>query len=219
MGCRSSATCRYGSGSRCAQSTRWCRGSSRAFYRRYGSSEAEEVAIYAEAADLAFHDRGEDRVVPELLAGMDVRHMELDHRHREDGERVADAIAEMGPCAGVDQDRIHAFGEPLVDALAHRGFTVGLEAHHLDAQLAAEGLKLRVDLGQRDRAVLRRVALAEHVVVDAVEHEDLHVFTCAAWRARPAARRPPRGRRSRSASRSPASSPRGAWRARPPAAP
>ena len=34
--------------------------------------------------------------------------------------------------------------------------------------------QLRVDLGERDRPVLLRVALAEHVEVDAVEHEDVH---------------------------------------------
>jgi hypothetical protein len=48
----------------------------------------------------------------------------------------------------------------------------------------AQRLHAGVDLGERDRAVLLRVALAEHVVVDAVEHQDrLHACLLESLRA------------------------------------
>src|SRR6185503_16619708 len=47
----------------------------------------------------------------------------------------------------------------------------------LRAELPAEREQPRVDLGQCGRAVLRRLALAEHVEVDAVEHEDFHTMS------------------------------------------
>mgnify|MGYP003694014001 CR=1 FL=1 len=40
------------------------------------------------------------------------------------------------------------------------------------AEFLAQRLQACVDFLQRDRSVLDRVALAEHVVVDAVEHQD-----------------------------------------------
>jgi hypothetical protein len=60
-----------------------------------------------------------------------------------------------------------------VYAIAQGTFAIGLEAVYLAAQLAAQAAQRCVDLGQRDRAVLGGVALAEHVVVDAVQHQDL----------------------------------------------
>jgi len=51
---------------------------------------------------------------------------------------------------------------------------VGLEALDLDAQFGPQRQQLFIDLRQRGRAVLLRVALAEHVEVDAVENEELH---------------------------------------------
>jgi len=54
---------------------------------------------------------------------------------------------------------------------------VGLKGLDGGVQLFAQGAQLVVDLGQGDGAVLLRIALAEHVVIDAVEHEHFHRFT------------------------------------------
>jgi hypothetical protein len=81
----------------------------------------------------------------------------------------------VGPRTGVDDHRRHAFFEGPVDALHHLALVVGLK--HSTARPARRPAHHGgVDLGQRGRAVLGRVALAEHVEVDAVEHEDgLHL--------------------------------------------
>jgi len=76
--------------------------------------------------------------------------------------------------AGVDHHRVELLPVGPVDALAHPAFVVGLEAHDLRAELLAESLDPGVDLRKRDRSVLLRIALAEHVEVDAVQHEDFH---------------------------------------------
>ena len=62
----------------------------------------------------------------------------------------------------------------LMDTLAHGAFEIALEAGNAGPQLLAERLQALVDLGQCDGAVLGRVPLAEHVEVDAVQHEDVH---------------------------------------------
>jgi hypothetical protein len=61
-----------------------------------------------------------------------------------------------------------------VDAFGHFTFKVGLEALDLSAQFLAQSRHLGVDFIQRDGAVLGRVALAEHVQVDAVQDKDVH---------------------------------------------
>src|SRR4029077_15991232 len=99
-----------------------------------GCAQAEEIAVHAEAADLALHHLGEHRVAAEFLARVDVRHVHFDHRHLEDGERVADAVAVVGPGARVDHHGIGAIGVRGMNALAHRALDVGLEAQHFDAK-------------------------------------------------------------------------------------
>jgi hypothetical protein len=61
-----------------------------------------------------------------------------------------------------------------VDAFGHFTFKVGLEALDLSAQFLAQSRHLGVDFIQRGGAVLGRVALAEHVQVDAVQDKDVH---------------------------------------------
>ena len=80
----------------------------------------------------------------------------------------------MGPGAGVDQERVHAVGMRLVDALAHRALMVGLKGLDLGAEFPAQRRHAGIDFVQRDRAALPEVALAEHVEVDAVQQENFH---------------------------------------------
>src|SRR6185369_10127848 len=110
----------------------------------------------------------------EWLARMDVRHVQLDDRHGEHRERIAQAVAVVSPGAGVDQHGVDVLAERTMDPFAHLAFVVGLKAFDLRAELLAEREQPGVDFRERGRAVLRRLALAEHVEVDAVEHEDLH---------------------------------------------
>jgi hypothetical protein len=61
-----------------------------------------------------------------------------------------------------------------MDALTHLTFTVRLKRLHLDTEGSSQSSQTRVDFVQRDGAVVNGVPLAEHVVIDAVKHEDFH---------------------------------------------
>ena len=60
-----------------------------------------------------------------------------------------------------------------MDSLDDLALVVGLEAFDLDVELGGERTERGVNVGQRRRAVRARVALAEHVEVDAVQAEHL----------------------------------------------
>jgi hypothetical protein len=113
-------------------------------------------------------------LVAEGLAGLHVGHVQFHHRDGQHRQCIADGVAVVGPGTGVDEHSIGALQLGPVDTLAHRALIVGLEAFQLRAQFLAERLEPLVDLGQRDRAVEGRLALAEHVEIDAMKHEDLH---------------------------------------------
>ncbi len=110
----------------------------------------------------------------ERLTCVDVRHVQFDNRAGEDRQRVADAIAVVGPGACIDEHAIDSVGEALVDPIAHCAFTVGLEAFDFSAQFLAQRTDRSIDFFQCDGAVVFRVAFAEHVVVDAVEQKNFH---------------------------------------------
>src|ERR1700730_1664555 len=70
---------------------------------RNRGTEPQQIAVHAEAADLPLYDLGEHGVMPECLTGVDVRHVDLDDRHGENRERVANTVAVVRPRAGVDE--------------------------------------------------------------------------------------------------------------------
>src|SRR5262245_4567076 len=55
-----------------------------------GGVHAEEIAGWAESGDLPDRGGSDDRVAAELLAGVDVREMDLDDRQPDGGHRVAE---------------------------------------------------------------------------------------------------------------------------------
>ena len=113
-------------------------------------------------------------MVAKGLAGVNVGHVHFINRALEDGQRVADAIAVMRPGASIDQHGSGSIAMRSMNALAHGTFKIGLETLDAGTQIVAERRHRCVDLGQRDGAVLRRIALAEHVEIDAVEQENSH---------------------------------------------
>ena len=80
----------------------------------------------------------------------------------------------MRPGAGIDEHGLRAIGVGGVNAFAHRALKIGLEVLDPRAQLLSERHQALIDLVERDGAVLRRIALAEHIEIDAVEHKDVH---------------------------------------------
>ena len=108
------------------------------------------------------------------LTRMDVGHVQFHDRASQNRQRVANAVAVMGPGTRVDQHRIHPIGVALVDALAHSAFMVGLVGLHRHPEFSTEGRQAGIYFVERDGSVLRRVALAKHIVVDTVQHEYVH---------------------------------------------
>jgi hypothetical protein len=64
-----------------------------------------------------------------------------------------------------------------VNALADFRLAVGLETLEPGAELFRKRLQRFIDLGKRRGAVHARLALAEHVQVDAMEYENTHRVT------------------------------------------
>src|SRR5215469_14938729 len=58
--------------------------------RRQRRAQAQQVALGTEPANLAPRDLAEHRVVTKRLARMDVRHVDLDDRHGQDRQCIAD---------------------------------------------------------------------------------------------------------------------------------
>ena len=90
------------------------------------------------------------------------------------GKRIANAMTVMRPCAGVDQHTVGGVAHRRMNALAERTFTVAVEVLELQAGVCSLPVERGADIVKRCRAVVRRITLAEHVEVDALQHENLH---------------------------------------------
>ena len=89
---------------------------------------------------------------------MNVRHMNFDDRHRENRQRIANAVAVVRPGAGVDHHAVYLVEETLMNALAHRALSVGLKTFDLSADLALIDINLP-DLSGFE--VIRRILARE----------------------------------------------------------
>ena len=100
---------------------------------------------------------------------LDVREVHLGDGRLDDLERVTQRVAVVRPGAGVDDHRPGALDGDAVELLHHLALEVGLERQ--DGEAAALGVPgdLALELAQRERAVVRRVAASEHVQIDAVQ--------------------------------------------------
>jgi hypothetical protein len=91
---------------------------------RNGGTEPQKIVVGAESADLTPDDFGETAGMPERLTGVDVRHVEFDDRHGEDGQRIAFAEAVMCPGTGINEHGVQLVGEPSVNPFAVRTGTL-----------------------------------------------------------------------------------------------
>ena len=94
--------------------------------------------------------------------GVDVREVDLGDRHRDQLERVADRPTVVRPGAGVDDHAVAARRRAPARAAARpRPLVVGLEAATCRTRRRArDALTLTLELVERDRPVVRRVAAA-----------------------------------------------------------
>src|SRR6185312_10021862 len=127
------------------------------------------VAGSAEPCDHRGGDRRHVRAVVDGLARVDVAQMQLDQRSFEHFQRVEHRDRRERPRRGVDDDRRGAV-DRLVDPSDELRLAVGLtELERCRAGLAPA---LRLDLGERRRAVDRGLAGAEAIEVRPVQHVD-----------------------------------------------
>jgi hypothetical protein len=136
-------------------------------------AEREVVSVDAEAADHAGRDGGDDRMVPEVLARVDVGDVHLDERPAQHRTRVAQRDRVVRPRRRVEHNGGALVGGG-VEPAEHRGLVVGLS--HLDRQpqLRAGAHTAGGEVGVAGEAVDVGLAGAESTQVGAVEHVDLH---------------------------------------------
>ena len=113
-------------------------------------------------------------MVAEGFPGMDIGHVQLDHRTSQNRYGIAQGDAVMCPGSGVNQNRIDLVKKRSMHAFAHLAFMIRLKTLDLGAELSAQCLDFLLYLSQSDGAVLFRVAMTEHVEVDTIEEEDFH---------------------------------------------
>src|SRR5436190_8896935 len=99
--------------------------------------------------------------------------MHLDDRAGEDLKRVAHGVGIVRPRPWVHDQPVDA-GAGLVDHLDEVALAVRLPAADGQLQILGPVVDHRLELRQRRRPVVGRVALAEHAQVDPVQDRDLH---------------------------------------------
>ena len=123
--------------------------------------------------DPRLDDALEHRHAAPLLPLVDVREVHLDHRDREELDRVADRPRVVSPRARVDDHAVRPV-ERLVAPVDELTLVVRLTRTHGALELARPLVDLGLELGDADPAVERRIAAADHVEVHAVQDNDSH---------------------------------------------
>src|SRR4051812_48484196 len=135
--------------------------------------EGLAVAVGALADHTMRDDIRDHAVAAPLLALLDVREMNLDYRHLEQLERVADRIAVVAPRARVEDQPVDVVVR-VVDPFDELALAVRLPAAGADVEGVRPLVDLRLELIHAHAAVELRVAAPDHIEVDAVEDQDLH---------------------------------------------
>ncbi len=133
----------------------------------------KNIAVGSESADLAQADTGRERPVAEVLAGVDVREVDLHLRDGYHVEGVADHHRGVGESAEIaDQSLLLRLVHQFVQLLDQLALMVALEEteHHVGERLFEHG----VDIVERERAVVVGITLAEHVQVGSIDDEETH---------------------------------------------
>ena len=135
--------------------------------------QRQVVAVHTQTADHAGGDRGDDRMVPELLARMDVGDVHLDERSAQHRTGVAQRDRVVRPRRRVEHNG-GALGGGGVEPSEHHRLVVGLAHLDLESELLAGAHASGGKLGVADEAVDVGLAGAEPAQVGPVEHVDLH---------------------------------------------
>jgi hypothetical protein len=134
--------------------------------------QRETVAVHAQAADDTGGDRRHDRVVPELLAGVDVGDVHLHERGPQQGTRVAERVRVMRPRTGIEYDR-RFLVRGLVEPPEHLRLRVGLPHRNGQPQLRSDPHAQLDQVGVGGHPVDVGLARAEAAEIRSIE--DVHV--------------------------------------------
>ena len=134
------------------------------------------VAVRALAGDALRGEVGDHGEPPPLLALVHVGQVHLDDRLREQLDGVVDRPAVVRPRRRVEDDAV-GHVERLVQPVDVRALVVRLAAADGQAELLAPRVEPRLELAKRERPVDGRIAPAELVQVDAVQHVHAHART------------------------------------------
>src|SRR6185312_5882964 len=143
--------------------------------------EGHLVAVGAMADEARGDEVGDDRLAPPLLPLVDVGQVHLDDRDRERLERVVDRPRVVRPGGGIDDDRVDGVVRVMapLDELA---LVVRLAALHGQLERTRPLVDAALELRDREASVELRVATAEDVQIDAVEHEHPHAINLSSSR-------------------------------------
>src|SRR6201991_2093905 len=133
--------------------------------------ECVQIAFPAETANDPFGEIGEIRMVPERLAAMHVRQVNLDERDTNACQRVPNRDAGMGVRSGVDQDEIGLLVPRGMDAIDEPAFMIALKRREFDAGVRRAVRQRLIDLRQGHTAINLRFPGAEKVEVGAVQNQ------------------------------------------------
>ena len=117
-------------------------------------TQSRFVAVRAQAADEAYRQVGQIRVMPEGLSLIQVGQMYFNKWDRDPGQRIADCDAGVRICRRVDDDEIGAVLPGRLNAVNQRAFVIALPRRQRGAQVTGQPLQALVDLGQREACLL-----------------------------------------------------------------
>ena len=134
--------------------------------------EGEAVTVEAEAGDDASTDGGQQGLVAEGLAGVDVADVDLDDRGRDGGHGVGDGNRGVGVAARVEHDAAVGVKAHGLQAVHNLPLDVALEdIDRVLRELPSQFLQVLVE---RAVAVHLGLAAAHKVQVRAVDDVDVH---------------------------------------------
>src|SRR5262249_44377545 len=97
---------------------------------RQGGIHTQEIAGRAEAGDLYDGGGSNDRVAPELVAGVDVGEVDFDDGDLDRGDRIPDGDGVVAECPRIDDDRPEPLGGRGLDPVDQVTLMVGLATYH-----------------------------------------------------------------------------------------
>ena len=136
--------------------------------------QGQTVAVEAEAGDDALAHGGQERLVAERLAAVDVADVNLDHGSRDGSDGISDGHRRVGVTPGIEHDAAIVKAH-LLQAVHNLALNIALiDVYRVLRELLDEFLQVLVE---RAVAVHLGFTLAHEVQVGAVDDVDDHLIS------------------------------------------